>query len=132
MVDYVKAREKADRAIIKNGSPGFLRVLGSVESDKPWGAPTEEVTDYPIYGIQETYSEQDIDGTNIQRGDHGFMMTAGMLPIEVDRNHKLIWPLDKASLATTPATKTYEIVNLLPLAPDGMVLMYQMQVRSSG
>jgi hypothetical protein len=132
MVDYVKAREKADRAITKNGSPGYLRVPASVEEGKPWGSPSGPPTDYPIYGIQETYSEQDIDGTNIQRGDHGFMMTAGPLPIEVDRNHKLVWPLDKSSKTETPETKTYEIVNLLPLAPDGMVLMYQMQVRSSG
>ncbi len=123
MVDYVRARRKAGEALKKHGAKGLLRVPGV-------GTPGDEAfrtgsggtsTDYNIDYIFEEYDERAVDGTTVRQGDRKITFSAEGLGVTVGQDHQVV-----------ADGSVFEIVNLMPLSPAGVVVLYQAQVRRVG
>lgn len=82
----------------------------------PTSGTTEE-TSTPVTIVVTDYAKQDIDGTLILATDRKVLMTAiaGVIPA----------PADVLQVSGTD----YSIVNVMPLAPAGVVVMYEAQCR---
>lgn len=115
-IDWSEIRAGADEAIAEAGAAGTLRRRGTGAGSDPWNPGATSTTDYAVTVVMTDYDERDRDGTVIQQFDQRALMSA---PVEPDSNtDRLIW-----------GGKTYDIINVSALAPGGVPILYQCQVR---
>lgn len=119
MIDYAVIRDAADAAIAEAGQSGYLRRTGAGAGTDPWNPGSATPVDYSIVFVLVDYSMRDRDGTTIQQNDQQAIIRAGKLEIEASDIDQLV---DKNG-------KVWEVVNLRPLAPGGLTLLYTAQVR---
>lgn len=119
MIDYLAIRDAADAALNEAGQSGYLRRTGTGAGSDPWNPGSSTPVDYPIVFVLIDYTMRDRDGTTIQQNDQQAIIRAGGLDIEASDIDQLV---DKAG-------KVWEVVNLRPLAPGGVTLLYIAQVR---
>ena len=119
MIDYADIRTDADAAITEAGQPGFLRRMTAGSGLDPWNPGSGAVTDYPVVFVLLDYAARDRDGTLIRQNDQQALIRAGGLPVEPTDADQLV---DASGLS-------FEIVAMRPLAPGGVALLYQAQVR---
>lgn len=70
------------------------------------------------YGVEESYSIREQDGTNIQRGDKKITFApddAAMIP--------------KTTHTLSVGNVAYTIINVEPLSPGGVAVLYRLQAR---
>lgn len=120
-INYQALLAKVTPALKKAGQPGKLRLPAApVPGGDPWsqtfGAPAE----YNVSFVLDNYSNQDIDGTLIQRIDSIAYITASGLPL-ITEAVELV--------SNAEPTKPYAVIDLKPISPGGVVLVYQAQVR---
>ena len=106
-----------EAGIATAGAPQVAQlVMSEGGPTTPWGEdePTETLT--PLVIVTDTYSQGLVDGTLIMAGDRRVMVEAG--PVAPSTAHKL-----------RIGGEDYAIVAVRPLAPGGVALMYEVQVR---
>lgn len=95
--------------------PNFLDWLGG-----------EPAVDYTTYGLKKSYSIKDIDGTIIQQGDTRLIFSAYGLDSSGDI-------VDLPDLSTSNKIliddEEQNIVDLSPVEPGNVVIMYEAQIR---
>lgn len=121
--DYARSRASADRLIAKFGRPGTLRrpVAASGPSYDPTpGTPV----DFAVTIAVIDYSDYEITGGRVLATDKKVLLAAGGLTEVPTPDHKLLI-----------GTVWHNIIGpdrgrgIKPLAPAGVVVMYELQAR---
>lgn len=107
--------EKASRIIARFGQAGVLRQ--TVNGGDPW-APVQIETDTPVTVAVVDYAQEVRDGTLIQSGDLRALVSVEGLDVSPTTADSLI-----------VGGVEYVIARIAPLAPDGVVRFFDMQVR---
>ncbi|WP_177228401.1 hypothetical protein [Roseovarius indicus] len=111
--------ETASRLIAKWGQAGtFVRPGEADETTYPPtpGTPTNHAATVCVVD----YTSEDRDGSNIQANDLRAFVAVEDLDITPDNGDSL-----------TVAGKTFSVVRVVPMAPDGVARFYDVQVRGA-
>ena len=82
----------------------------------PWSSGEQTKITYEVNALISDYSQNMIDGTLIERGDKKFII-AGNAPNIQDH-----WQIVSNG-------ETYNIINIMRLAPSGVTITYEVQAR---
>lgn len=115
--DYGRAQNTADRMLTRFGQT--VRILRPVKSsgedyDPTIGTPTR----YDAAGAVMTYRNAEIDGTRVLAGDKKVLVSAKGLGITPATS-------DKLSIGGV----SHAIVDVMPFAPAGTVVYFEIQAR---
>lgn len=125
--DYARTRATAERLIARFGQTGALR--RTTDDADPFN-PTQTTTDHPCTFAVLDYAKKDIDGTLIRETDQMVYLSTAGLAIAPETTDRLVaggaW---SGSPATYVGGSPMTVVNVKPLSPAGMVLMWELQVR---
>lgn len=113
--DYARVRATAEKQIYHFGQGATLRRIVPGSGPNP-GAPT--VTDYPCQIVVTNYSQYNVDGTLVKAGDRKVLMSTKGLSVEPQVNDRLIVGIH-----------TYTLVNVDPLSPGGVNVLFTVQAR---
>src|SRR5215207_1001963 len=113
-IDYASIRADADEAIAEAGQSGFLRRTGKGAGTDFWNPGAGTATDYPVTFVLVDFRARDRDGTLVRQNDQQAIIQAGSLPIEAEDSDQLV----------DAQGRVWEIVNLNPLVPGGVTLLY--------
>jgi len=120
MINYIKTRESADKAIRGAGQSGFIRrQVVSTPGTDPWDPGTSTPANYPIKFVLIAYSEFDRDGTHIQQKDQKALISAQGLTIVPNDDDQLV----------DSSGGVWEIIKIEPLRPGDVTVMYTAQIR---
>lgn len=116
MVDYAKIRARARAGLLKGGTTATLLVptYTGPAYKKVEGQPQR----HGVVILIDAYANSEIDGTRIAATDKKVWMAAEGLSVTPEPGHRL--EFDGAQHA---------IVNVKPLAPGGVAVMYEVQAR---
>jgi len=116
---YTSAAATAKRLLSKFGAPAWLHHPdgGSGIYDPNTGTVTAATTAYPCTAAVLNYSAKDIDGTLVLAGDAKVLIApdVGQAP---EANDKIV-----------TADRQMTVVRCSPVAPAGVVVLYEVQVR---
>lgn len=113
--DYAKARSTAERLIARFGQPGIVRRFTNAGTTYD---PEMTPTDYPCTLVDLDIDERSIDGALIKRGDRTVYLSTAGLSIRPEL-------ADKVEIVGVE----HAILNVMPLAPGGTNIMFQLQAR---
>lgn len=123
--DYTKVRRGASKSLGRSGQTVTWRRAGVTAEDEGAGTVTVgSPTDYSITGVVTLYRDQDIDNTLIQRGDKKLLLDAqdfadaGVTPTDADE--------------VVISGTLHSVVDLQPVSPAGVSVLYKAQVRAAG
>lgn len=114
--DYNALRDEVAAVLKDEGAPGVVR-RSSSGTGKPWNPGSGSPSEYNVSVIIIDYDIREIDGSNIRRTDQKALISADTLD-DLSTNDQLIF-----------GGKIFTILNPQPLAPIGLTVMYQAQVR---
>lgn len=114
--DYVNARATAERLLANFGQAATLTQIAN--SGTAYN-PTQTETDHACTVVILDWKQSDIDGTLVLQGDKKAYISTQGLTATPSKNDRL-----------TVGSEVHEIVNLMPLSPAGLVVMWQAQIRS--
>lgn len=132
--NYTKSQATALRLITKFGTSANIIRAGTVtgpDYDPTYGPDIEA----PCTIVFSEYTSSEIDGTLVQQGDIKVLMAASGFAIEATSfleddvtplNLNKPTPADRLS----SGGKDYEIIDIKPLQPAGVVVMWKVQCRS--
>ena len=122
--NYGKFQKLAQSNIEKYGASAALR-RETVSGGMAWEAGSVQVKDYPVVVLIGSFKERLIDGTNIRYGDRKIL-----IPVE-----KLIFDGERITPTTDDKIVIddieYLIVNVNPVCPGGVDLIFEVQARGS-
>jgi hypothetical protein len=114
--DYSRSVATATRLLARFGTAATIR--RTTNTGEAWN-PTQSTTDYACTLVVTNYTVTQINGTLIQANDRRvFVSTDGL------------------TITPTPADVlivggvTLAVINVMPLKPDGTVVMYEIQARA--
>jgi hypothetical protein len=116
---YADLRETAEELIAEAGQRGVIRRPSPTMGD-PWNpTPAGDPVDDACVFVELEYAHDEIDGTLVQATDRKLLVsTAGLTAAPTPECQLVIGPLP------------LEIVSVKPLAPGGLVLLWEVQARS--
>lgn len=113
--DYARARSTAERLLARFGQSGTIRRL--VKSGTSYD-PVLTPADYACTLVDLDYDERQVDGSLIKRGDRMVYLSTAGFTIRPELSDKvLIGGVEHA------------IMNVMPLAPSGTTVFFQLQAR---
>jgi hypothetical protein len=119
--NYVRSRQTADRLITKFGMETcqLLEVVEGADAD-PWddsvvSAPTE----HTVTAVVIDYEDEEVDNTSILRQDKKALISAEDIPTVP--NNSMVF--------VTADGEYHTIVNVKPLKPADVAVMYEVQIR---
>lgn len=113
--DYARSRATADRLIAKFGQTGAIRRQTATGPDYN---PTFTTADHTATFAVTEYESNEIDGSRILATDKKVLLKAGGLAVTPNTTDKLVI-----------GSIEHSIVRVEPLAPGGVVVMFQLQCR---
>lgn len=116
--NYAEDRADADGMIAEAGQEGIIRRAGESTGD-PWNPTVGEPTDHPCLIVDFDFSAMEIDGSLIRAWDRRVLVSAGSLDIE---------PTEVDTIVI--GGQEHAIVRVSPLAPGGVVVLYEIQARA--
>ena len=116
--DYARIRRSADRAINRSGQSGYIRRT-TPGTGPAWNPGEGSYINYPIRFVLIDYDQKDRDGTLILEKDQQALISVGSLSIEILGTDQLV----------DSSGNVYGIIDIKPLSPGGIVLLYTAQVR---
>jgi hypothetical protein len=115
--NYARPVATASRLITRFGRSASLRRPGT---STQWSASTAPAADYPIVAVLANYTVRERDGTLIQQGDRKIIFAAQGL---------VITPAIGDTIDTGDGLGAYEIVDVVPVEPGGVPIVFTAQVR---
>lgn len=117
---YVNIRDGLVANAIKQfGMPMTLSVETAGTYDPATGViSVATTTTYPVDGLVVEYESKDIDGSLIKLGDKKILMTASDTTPEPTSDYTL-----------TMSSIDWAVINCNPIAPAGLAIVYEVQVR---
>lgn len=119
--DYTRIRTSAHAKLKKYGMTATLRREVKAGGDE-WNPAPPTVEDRDIVALLGSFSERMIDGITVKYGDRRVYVGADALGDFVPTVE------DKLVLGAIE----YAIINVLPIAPGGVPVMYEIQARGAG
>lgn len=113
--DYARSVATATRLIARFGTSGTIR--RTTNTGDAWN-PTQTTKDHDCTLVVTNYSVSQIDGTLIQKNDRRVFVSTDGLTITPTPDDLII--VDGVTLA---------IINVLPVKPAAIVVMYEIQAR---
>lgn len=113
--DYARARATAEKLIAKFGQAGVIR---RVTTSGPDYDPIISTEDHACTLVDLDYDERQIDGTLIMRGDRMVYLSTKGLSIRPELSDKVVI-----------GDVEHAIKNVMPLAPGGVTVFFQLQAR---
>ena len=81
--------------------------------------------------VYDEWKKSEIDGTLIRRGDRKVLMASSGFAIAADKDGNFLnEPSTGDTFKDGETGKPYTIVNVSPLAPAGIVVMWELQLRA--
>ena len=122
-MDFFGARKRADKKLKKDGRTITLSLSTAASYNPVTGVKTtESTTTYSAYAVEADYNQNQRDGTIVQAKDKKFILSAlqtnGEALPEITTAYKLV-----------TENKTFEIVNIYPVKPGTISVMYEVQCR---
>lgn len=114
---YADLSSDAAELLEEFGQPVTLTHKGASTYDEATATATTAQTTYQAHGVTVDYAERDIDGTKIKRGDQRVYMSAPGVAAPVSDD------------TMTIGGKAFKVINSSPLAPGGVNVLYDVQVR---
>ena len=114
--NYANARATAERLIANFGQSATLTQTANTGTDYN---PTLTETDYTCTLAVIDYKQSDIDGTVILKDDKKAIISTSGLTVTPTKADKL-----------TIGGVVHDIVEIMPLSPAGIVIIWQAQIRS--
>lgn len=114
--DYSRPKASADRLIAKFGQAGTLR--RSTSTGPAYNPTAGAPADYACTFVVDSFKAFEVDGTRVKASDLKVLLAKGSLAIEPSVSDKLLI----GGVAHT-------IVNVEPLAPGGVTVMWTLQCR---
>lgn len=114
-----------------DGYPATLRKPPSGAPAQPWGAPTGSPTYHTVRVMVAERELRDINGTLIGQTKRTITISgaAGVVPSDDDRIAEGI-TAEQATAAGDAAVAWQEIAEVRPLAPGGVVVLYEIDLVS--
>lgn len=116
--DYLATRADADELIAEFGQAGAIRRVGATSTVNPWDPEASASVDHPCLLVDLEYSAGEANGTLIRQTDRKILMSVSTLTIEPTEADQVV-----------VGGHAMEIVNVSPLAPGGVVILYEIQAR---
>lgn len=116
--DYARSRSSADRLIERFGQAGAIRRTGAATGDA-WNPTPSAPADHPCTLVVDDYEAGEIDGSLIRQTDRKVLVSAEGLGIEPTAADRLVI-----------GGSAMEIVNVRPLSPGGVVVLFEIQGRA--
>jgi hypothetical protein len=114
---YAGLASTAANVLRSFGTSLTLRRRGTGKYDAATGRPTLTIADETVIGVVEDFKAFEVDNINVQRGDKRITIAAkDLAPMAVGD-------------AIIDGTVEYSIVSISTVAPAGVGLVYQVQVR---
>lgn len=113
--DYVNSASTAKRLLARFGAAAVLKRTGAAAYDPTTGTMQPTVTSLPTIAAVFAYKQQYINGTLILQGDQQAFCTPDVEPKQGD---VMAWQ-----------GKDYTVVNVKPLAPAGVPVLFEAQLR---
>ena len=110
MSRYDKYAKKAAAKIKQYGSPITVKRSGKRVYDKATNTYTDMGEEFKGYALESHFDQKNVDGTNIRFGDILLMCSLDETPMSND--------------TVTYGSRSYTVVNVEPLSPDGNVVVY--------
>jgi hypothetical protein len=123
MGEYDSSLAVANKLITKKGQPITVRTVipPAEDPDQPWNGTDPTNQDQVTAGVFLNYDQKLVDGTTIRMGDQQVYARANTddgVPV-----------VPKVGGFVLRGTEQWKIINVQPLNPAGVTLMYQIQVR---
>jgi hypothetical protein len=114
--NYAHISDVADRLI---GKFGLTATLRRPAAPSTWNAGVGTPIDYPIKAILQNYTDTERTNTLIEQGDRKIVFAANGLTVIPNTGDEIII-IDAAP---------WSIVNVMPVEPGGIPIVYTVQVR---
>ena len=102
--------------LVNMGAPVTFRQESETAFDAETGQTFTETSTFTVSGVVDTYSKDEINGTTIHNGDIKLTIEAkGHIPENGD--------------VATIESKDYRVMNVLPVSPAGVAIIYEVQLR---
>jgi len=120
-MNYANTRSNADRLIVGSGQAMTLNSRSAAAYDTAaGGSAVVSSVDVSCTGVSTNYSDREVDGNMVQRGDAKVVLSA------------VIATAPKVGDGLLIGTVSYNIVNVTTKSPGGTALVYILQVRRGG
>lgn len=120
-MNYQAIANTADKLISKYGSEITCSRSSETRYDTFLSAQvSDDVTDYIVKGLVDSYSVSEVDNNLIQRGDVRLYLSP-ITEVEPLVSDTFIWD-----------EKTYDIISVIKLRPASTTLIYECQGRENG
>lgn len=116
--NYSKMKSTAERLIDRFGQGGIIRRKGEAGASSPWNPAAAPETDFPITFVLTDYSMKDKSGSLVQMTDKKAYISTEGVSISPNAGDQLV-----------TENELFSIVSINPLAPGGMTLLWEAQVR---
>lgn len=116
--DYAKPAATAQRLLERFGSALMLTRSTPAAYNPATGTATSTSADHAGFGVRLDYEQREIDGTNIRRGDARIYVAPDLA----------VTPQTGDSI--TMGADVWQVVASRPLAPAGVVVIHDVQVRA--
>lgn len=125
--DYSRMQATAQRLIKRFGKTSICTLNEPGAKTGPSFNPTMgSPTTHPVSAVQLSYSKMDVDGTRILSTDKKFYIAY----VDMDNQPSTDWTLSVKSKGDA-APVVYKIINIMPLEPGDLVLLWEAQCRAS-
>ena len=118
MTFYTDLRSAAEIMVTEYGQAVTLKRIAAGAYDPSTGTAAQTVTSYPGRAIMGNYSNRDIDGTLIMRGDRLATLACDTLGVVPSKDDVL-----------TVDGVDWTVQSVEPVDPGGVALIYRLQVR---
>ena len=117
-MNSISERDNATKVIKSDGIQMSLNRVIVGDFDAVSGSTSNRTETYLSYGLITDYKRYDIDGTNIKIGDKKIILAAIKDMPEPTSDDLLVI-----------VGVSWKIINCTPIAPSGIPILYQVQVR---
>lgn len=125
--NYARLKATADRLITRFGKTTTSQLVqpGS-KSGNAFNPTIGAATLHAVKAVVLEYNQRDIDGTRIIVGDRKVYVAVGNTDFQITPEWKL-----KIKMKGDAAAKNYSIVNVKPLEPGDVTLLWELQCRAA-
>lgn len=122
--NYAKTRGTAERLIARFGQVGAIR-RETPGAGPPYSPGPPTVVNHPAKLVVTSFTAREIDGTRIRADDLKVLVAAEGLAVEPTTLDRVV----EAQQVGSPNGPSLAIVNVEPLSPAGMAVVFTLQCR---
>jgi hypothetical protein len=115
--DYEGLKTQTAEPLLERFGKSATLIKPGTPSGPPYNPVPGVPTEHPVTVVQTEYKLRDIDGTLIQQGDKKLLVSTKNAPVPAMND------------TIRSGSVVYQIINILPLDPGPVVMLWRLQVR---